>query len=151
MVDLGDRAALDQCMARAQPDAVMHFASRSLVGESMEHPLLYLGENVGNGLNLLQAMVERGVQRFILSSTANLFGTPERIPIAEDERIDPGSPYGESKHVLERALAWTSRLHGLRYATLRYFNAAGASAERGCARSRPTTACTTSATATVSP
>ena len=128
---LADRTAVDEVMKREQPDAVMHFASRSLVGESMRHPFLYLGDNVTCGLHLLQSMVEHGVSRFILSSTANLFGQPERIPIGEDDRIAPGSPYGESKHLLERMLAWTSEIHGLRYASLRYFNAAGASAARG--------------------
>jgi UDP-glucose 4-epimerase len=97
----------------------------------MEHPLLYLADNLTFGLNLLQATVDRGIGRFILSSTANLFGNPQRMPIAEDERIEPGSPYGESKHLLERILAWTAQIHALRYATLRYFNAAGASDERG--------------------
>jgi len=128
---LADRAAVDAVMDEVRPDAVMHFASRSLVGESMRQPFLYLGDNVRCGLNLLQSMVEHGVSRFILSSTANLFGQPERIPITEEERIAPGSPYGESKHVLERLLAWMSEIHGMRYAALRYFNAAGASATRG--------------------
>ena len=131
---LGDLAVPEQisaALARVRPDAVMHFASRSLVGESMQHPFLYLHGNVTCGMNLLAAMHEHGVDRFILSSTAALFGTPERVPITEDERIDPGSPYGESKHMLERVLAWGARLHGLRYATLRYFNAAGATEARG--------------------
>jgi UDP-glucose 4-epimerase len=131
---IGDLAVPEQisaALARVRPDAVMHFASRSLVGESMQHPFLYLGDNVTQGMNLLAAMHEHGVSRFILSSTANLFGTPERVPIAEDDRIDPGSPYGESKLVLERVLAWCARLHGLTYATLRYFNAAGATQTRG--------------------
>ncbi|MEM6994510.1 MAG: UDP-glucose 4-epimerase GalE [Myxococcota bacterium] len=128
---LADRAAVDRVMAEVAPEAVMHFASRSLVGESMTHPYLYLGDNVTCGLNLIQSMVEHGVDRFILSSTANLFGEPERIPIDEAERVVPGSPYGESKHALERILAWTSQIHGLRYAALRYFNAAGATEARG--------------------
>lgn len=129
--DVGDRALLDEIL-RAQPiDGVMHFASFTLVGESMQQPFPYLRDNVLNGLTLLQAMVEHGVRRFILSSTANLFDQPERIPIAEDERLVPGSPYGESKYTLERALSWLDRIHGLRYAALRYFNAAGATAERG--------------------
>jgi UDP-glucose 4-epimerase len=76
-------------------------------------------------------MIEHDVRRFILSSTANLFDAPERMPIDEQERIVPGSPYGESKHILERMLYWLDRVHSLRYAALRYFNAAGASAERG--------------------
>ena len=129
--DLADRAALDTLFARHHPEAVMHFASNTLVGESMEKPFLYLGDNVTNGLNLLQAAQVAGVRRFILSSTANLFDDPERIPIAETERIVPGSPYGESKAILERYLYWLDRLYDFRYAALRYFNAAGASAERG--------------------
>ena len=97
----------------------------------MQSPFLYIGDNVTNGLNLLQSAVQHGVRRFILSSTANLFDQPEHMPIAETERIVPGSPYGESKFLLERMLHWTDRIYGLRYAALRYFNACGASAERG--------------------
>ncbi|MEM9459015.1 MAG: UDP-glucose 4-epimerase GalE [Myxococcota bacterium] len=129
--DLADRRAVDAVLAEHRPDAVMHFAARSQVGESMREPFRYVGDNVTNGLNLIKSMVEHGVKRFILSSTAALFGEPTKIPIDEDERIIPGSPYGESKHMLERILAWTERIHGMRYAALRYFNAAGASAQRG--------------------
>jgi UDP-glucose 4-epimerase len=129
--DLADRAAVDAALGRHRPEAIMHFASHTLVGESMRSPFLYLGENVTNGLNLLQSAVEHGVRRFILSSTANLFDDSQRVPIDEQERIVPGSPYGESKHVLERMLLWLDRIYDLRYAALRYFNAAGASAERG--------------------
>ena len=129
--DLRDRSLIDAVLREHRPAAIMHFASHTLVGESVEQPFLYLGDNVTNGLNLLASSVEHGVQRFILSSTANLFDAPAEIPITEDERIVPGSPYGESKHILERILHWLDRLHGLRYAALRYFNAAGASPERG--------------------
>jgi UDP-glucose 4-epimerase len=131
--DLADRAAVRALFERCDVDAVMHFASYTLVGESMEHPFMYLGDNVTNGLNLLHEAVDHGVRRFILSSTANLFDDPEEIPIDEDERIVPGSPYGESKHILERFLQWLDRIYGFRYAALRYFNAAGASpsGERG--------------------
>ncbi len=129
--DLANRAQVDAAMVAHRPDAIMHFASHTLVGESMEKPFLYLGDNVTNGLNLLQSAVAHGVKRFILSSTANLFDQPERMPIAEDERIVPGSPYGESKFILERMLYWLDRTMGLRYAALRYFNAAGASPTRG--------------------
>jgi UDP-glucose 4-epimerase len=129
--DLSDRAAVDAVMAEHKPDAIMHFASHTLVGESMEKPFLYLGENIVNGLNLLESAVEHGVLKFILSSTANLFDKPERMPIDESERIIPGSPYGESKNILERMLFWLDRTKGMRYACLRYFNAAGASEERG--------------------
>lgn len=124
--DLADRAAVDAVMQQHQPEAIMHFASHTLVGESMEQPFLYLGENVTNGLNLLQSAVRYGVRRFILSSTANLFDDPERMPIDEAERIVPGSPYGESKYILERMLYWLDKTQQFRYAALRYFNAAGA-------------------------
>jgi UDP-glucose 4-epimerase len=129
--DLSDRASLDDAFSQHLPDAVMHFASRTLVGESMEKPFLYLGDNVRTGLNLLECIVEHGVKRIILSSTANLFDQPERIPIDESERIVPGSPYGESKFILERVLYWLDRIYGVRFACLRYFNAAGATALRG--------------------
>jgi UDP-glucose 4-epimerase len=97
----------------------------------MQKPFLYLGDNVTTGLNLLQSMVEHGVKRIILSSTANLFDQPERMPIDESERIIPGSPYGESKFILERMLHWLDRIYEVRFACLRYFNAAGATSRRG--------------------
>jgi UDP-glucose 4-epimerase len=125
--DLKDADAVDRLFDQHPFDAVMHFASYTLVGESMQQPFLYIGDNVTNALNLLRAMVAHSVKRFILSSTANLFDDPERLPIDEQERIVPGSPYGESKFIIERLLHWMDRIHGLRYATLRYFNAAGAS------------------------
>ena len=131
--DLSDRAVIKAVFDTYAIEAVMHFASYSLVGESVEKPFLYIGDNVTNGLNLLQEAVAHGVRRFILSSTANLFGDPARMPIDEQERIVPGSPYGESKNMLERILYWLDRVYGFRYAALRYFNAAGASptGERG--------------------
>ena len=129
--DLGDRTEIDGALGEHRPDAVMHFASKTLVGESMEKPFLYLGDNVTSGLHLLQSMVEHGVKRIILSSTANLFEQPERMPIDESERIIPGSPYGESKFILERMLYWLDRIHDVRFASLRYFNAAGATPARG--------------------
>ncbi|MFW6063890.1 MAG: NAD-dependent epimerase/dehydratase family protein, partial [Chloroflexota bacterium] len=100
--DLADRSLLEALFSEQRPEAIMHFASNTLVGESMEQPFLYLGDNITNGLNLLQSAVAHGVRRFILSSTANLFDEPEEIPIKADERIVPGSPYGESKYILER-------------------------------------------------
>jgi len=131
--DLADRAAVESLFDTYDVEAVMHFASYTLVGESMEQPFKYIGDNVTNGLNLLQEAVAHGVRRFILSSSASLFGDPERVPIGEGERIIPGSPYGESKHILERILYWLDHIYGFRYAALRYFNAAGASpsGERG--------------------
>jgi UDP-glucose 4-epimerase len=131
--ELADRTAVKSLFETHDIQAVMHFASYTLVGESMEKPFMYLGDNITNGLNLLQEAVAHDVRRFILSSTANLFDDPERMPIDEEERIVPGSPYGESKNILERMLYWLDRVYGFRYAALRYFNAAGASptGERG--------------------
>ena len=126
VAELADLAALDGVLADGPWAAVFHFAALSLVGESMQRPFYYLAENAGLGIGLIEACVRHGVEKFVLSSTANLFGNPQRIPIDEDERIEPGSPYGESKLMLERALFWAGEIHGLRSACLRYFNAAGA-------------------------
>ncbi|MCG8422465.1 MAG: UDP-glucose 4-epimerase GalE [Proteobacteria bacterium] len=129
--ELADAQAIDGVVANYKPDVIMHFAARSLVGESVSKPFLYLRDNVNCGSNLFESAVAHGVDRIILSSTANLFGEPDRIPISEDEPIRPGSPYGESKYTLERSLQWLERMFGVRYACLRYFNASGASPERG--------------------
>lgn len=129
--DLANRAEIDDVLDTYPIDAIMHFASHTLVGESMENPFRYLGENVTNALNLLQSAVEHGVRKFILSSTANLFDDPETIPIAATERIVPGSPYGESKYIIERFLHWLDKIYDFRFAALRYFNAAGASEIHG--------------------
>jgi UDP-glucose 4-epimerase len=124
--DIGNSRRLDLVLADGPWDAVFHFAALSLVGESMQKPLLYLIENAALGMRLIEACVQYGVRRFVLSSTANLFGSPSRMPIGETEALDPGSPYGESKLMIERTLHWAGRIHGLRSACLRYFNAAGA-------------------------
>ena len=130
--DLADKAAVETLFA-AHPgiEGIMHFASYTLVGESMEKPLMYLRDNVVNAANLLEVAAANGVKRFILSSTANLFDDPEKMPIAENERIVPGSPYGESKFMIERLLHWFERIHGMNHACLRYFNAAGDTPGRG--------------------
>jgi UDP-glucose 4-epimerase len=124
--DLLDRARLAEVFAAHKFDGILHFASHTLVGESMEKPWLYLRDNVVAASNLLEEATQRGVRRFILSSTANLFDNPERIPITAEERIVPGSPYGESKYMIERQLYWMDRIYGLKYCCLRYFNASGA-------------------------
>jgi UDP-glucose 4-epimerase len=130
--DLADRAALANLFAdHPDIDGIMHFASYTLVGESMQQPLRYMRDNLVNAANLLEYSVAAGVRRFILSSTANLFDDPVRMPIDEQERIVPGSPYGESKFFIERMLHWFERIYGLRYAALRYFNACGDTPERG--------------------
>lgn len=129
--DLADKSAIDAVFEAHAIDAIMHFASYTLVGESVAKPFMYLGDNVTNALNLLKSAVEHGVRKFILSSTANLFDAPEKMPIGPEEKIVPGSPYGESKFIIERYLYWLDRIYNFRFAALRYFNAAGASPERG--------------------
>lgn len=124
--DLADAEMLGTLFTQYEFDAVLHFAANSLVGESMRKPFLYLGDNVTNALNLIRAAADHDVRKFVLSSTANLFGMPDRVPIDEGASIDPGSPYGESKFIIERLLDWAERIYGIRSACLRYFNAAGA-------------------------
>ncbi len=124
--DLHDPALVADTFAAHQPDAVLHFAALSLVGESMQRPWHYFRQNVGGAITLLEAASAAGVRRFILSSTANLFGEPQVVPITESEVIAPGSPYGESKYIIERMLHWAHTVAGMHYACLRYFNAAGA-------------------------
>ncbi|MFW7270131.1 UDP-glucose 4-epimerase GalE [Gluconacetobacter sp. Hr-1-5] len=124
--DLADRAMVDTILASGPWDGVLHFAALSLVGESMQHPLRYMEANAGLGFTLIDACIRHGVKRFVFSSTAALFGQTDDALITEATPIIPGSPYGESKHMVERALLWADRIHGLRSACLRYFNAAGA-------------------------
>jgi UDP-glucose 4-epimerase len=126
VADLADRARLAEIFAGWKFDGVLHFAALSLVGESMRDPLRYLSENSGNTLGLADAAVKAGCLRFVLSSTAALFGFPEKLPIDESATLLPASAYGESKLMAERGLDWADRVHGLRSAALRYFNAAGA-------------------------
>jgi len=123
--NLEDGELVDELLAEQPWDAVLHFASLSLVGDSMREPFRYIATNVGTGVRLIESCVRHGVRRFVLSSTAALFGAGRDAPIDEDAPIDPGSPYGESKAMLERTLLWAERVHGLHSACLRYFNAAG--------------------------
>jgi UDP-glucose 4-epimerase len=126
VADLADAATLEAVLAEGPWHAVFHFAAMSQVGESMRLPFRYLIDNGGNGMRLIEACVRHGIMRFVLSSTAALYGTPKTVPITEDAPLDPESPYGDSKWFLERTLHWAERVHGMRYASLRYFNAAGA-------------------------
>lgn len=107
-------------------DGVMHFASHIQVGESMKVPFKYLRDNIDATINLLEQVTKHRIDRFILSSTANLYDAPQRIPIDETEALIPGSVYGETKYVGERLLMWMERVYGLKYCALRYFNASGA-------------------------
>ncbi|MFC0410345.1 UDP-glucose 4-epimerase GalE [Roseomonas elaeocarpi] len=124
--DVGDRRRMDEVFASWRFDGVLHFAALSIVGESMREPMHYITQNLGNTLCVADAAVKAGCRRFVLSSTAALFGCPQSLPIDEAATLCPVSPYGESKLMAERGLEWMEQAHGLRSAALRYFNAAGA-------------------------
>ena len=126
-----DRSALDRVFTEHHIDAVMHFAASIEAGESMKVPEKYFRNNTANTLTLLEAVLAHKVPRFVFSSTAALYGTPDRTPIEETDPLHPTNTYGESKLLVEQMLAWFHRIHGLRYACLRYFNAAGATPEQG--------------------
>jgi UDP-glucose 4-epimerase len=124
--DLADEPAVSDLIRTERPEAVMHFAANALVGESMQNPYKYFYNNVCCGLNLLHAMVENGVKRFVFSSSCATYGTPETVPIDELAPQNPVNPYGESKLIFEKMLRWFDQIHGIIFASLRYFNAAGA-------------------------
>jgi len=129
--DLQDREAIFTAMQDVRPEGVMHFAANALVGESMVDPSKYFRNNVGGGVNLLDAMLAAGAKRFVFSSTCATFGPPDRIPIDETLPQRPINPYGESKLMFEKVLRWYDEIHGLKFVSLRYFNAAGATAKYG--------------------
>ena len=112
-------------------DAVIHFAAYIAVGESTQLPELYFENNVSGSLSLFDAMLRAGVKHIVFSSTAAAYGIPERVPITEDESYAPINPYGESKVMVEKMLAWLDRYRGLRSVPLRYFNACGAEPQAG--------------------
>jgi UDP-glucose 4-epimerase len=129
--EMGDREALDRAFQQHRPEAVMHFAALIEAGESMQAPERYFRNNTASTLTLLECMLQHGTRRLVFSSTAALYGNPERTPIEEDAALRPTNAYGESKLLVERMLGWFHQIHGLRYASLRYFNAAGAAGELG--------------------
>ena len=129
--DLQQRCDIEDALEKVRPEAVMHFAANALVGESMENPSKYFRNNVYGGLNLLDAMIAAGCKRFVFSSTCATFGPPDRVPIDETLPQRPINPYGESKLMFEKILRWYDEIHGLKFVALRYFNAAGASAQFG--------------------
>lgn len=128
---LSDRAAVSRTVRETGAEAILHFAAHALVGESMVNPAKYFRNNVANGLNLLDAAVEAKVAKFVFSSTCATYGPPARMPMTEDLPQHPINPYGESKLMFEKLLAWYERIHGLAFVAFRYFNAAGASARLG--------------------
>ncbi|MDH7482101.1 MAG: UDP-glucose 4-epimerase GalE [Armatimonadota bacterium] len=124
--DLADREKLDKTFREFPIDAVMHFAAYASVGDSVANPDKYFRNNIGNGLNLLDAMRKHGVKKFIFSSSAATYGEPKHIPIEEDHPQNPTNPYGESKLMFEKILKWYDVAYGIKSISLRYFNAAGA-------------------------
>jgi UDP-glucose 4-epimerase len=130
--DLADREKLAALFRSHHFEAVLHFAAFIEAGESMKFPETFFRNNTANTLGVLEVMLGASVNRFVFSSTAALYGNPTRTPIQEEDALQPTNAYGESKLLVERMLEWFHRIHGLRYASLRYFNAAGAAApDRG--------------------
>ena len=129
--DTGDETALDALFTARGFDAVMHFAALIEAGESVRVPEQYFDNNSLRTLTLLRVMLKHKVSRFVFSSTAAVYGEPQTVPIPEGHPLAPTNAYGESKLIVEQMLAWFHRAHGFRYASLRYFNAAGATAARG--------------------
>ena len=129
--DLRDNAFLEQVFSENDIDGVINFAAFSLVGESVTNPLKYYGNNVEGAVSLLSAMKTHGVDKMVFSSTAATYGEPEKQPIEEHDRTEPTNPYGATKLAIENMLKWCDRAYGIRYAALRYFNAAGSDTETG--------------------
>ncbi|OGS44650.1 MAG: UDP-glucose 4-epimerase GalE [Elusimicrobia bacterium RIFOXYD2_FULL_34_15] len=124
--DLLNKQELDEVFKNNKIDAVVHFAADSLVGESVENPNKYFKSNLIGSLNLLDAMVKHEVKKIVFSSSAAVYGEPDRIPIQEDNKTFPTNPYGETKLMFENVIKWYDNAYGIKYVSLRYFNAAGA-------------------------
>ena len=124
--DIRDINFLDDLFSKEKIDAVIHFAAYSLVGESVTDPLKYYDNNLCGTKVLLESMVKNNVDKIVFSSTAATYGEPENIPILESDRTEPTNPYGETKLSMEKMFKWTANAHGLRFVSLRYFNACGA-------------------------
>ena len=129
--DISNPEILRKLFADAKPEAVLHFAALIEAGESMRVPELYFRANTAATMVLLEEMINAGIKKLVFSSTAALYGEPESTPIRETDTLKPTNAYGESKLLVERSLDWLNRVHGFRYASLRYFNAAGATEALG--------------------
>lgn len=126
--DILDGAFLDRVFAENKIEAVIHFAANSLVGESMEKPLLYFKNNVCGTESLLESMQKHGVKYIVFSSSAAVYGEPKKVPITEDAVLNPTNPYGQTKLMMEQMMKWCDKAYGMKYVALRYFNVAGADA-----------------------
>jgi UDP-glucose 4-epimerase len=129
--NLGNAETVKKVIKEAQAEAIIHFAAHALVGESMQNPGKYFRNNVGWGLELLDAAVQNNVRKFVFSSTCATYGPPDRVPMTEDLPQRPINPYGESKLMFEKMLLWYEQIFGLEFVAFRYFNAAGASKKFG--------------------
>jgi UDP-glucose 4-epimerase len=130
-IDVRDEPALNRLFAAHTFHAVINYGGYIQAGESVRQPGRYFANNVGGAITLLNAMVTYGVSRFVFSSSAAVYGEPETVPVPEDAPLRPVNPYGETKLIVERMLPWYEREFGLRWVSLRYFNAAGATEQRG--------------------
>lgn len=129
--DIGDTDLLDKLLKQEEFDCAMHFAAHSQIPESVEKPGFYFENNVGQGIRLLNAVCRNGIKRFVFSSTASVYGAPDRVPITEDFPLKPTSPYGDTKLIFEQLLRAYQEAYGLKFASLRYFNVVGAYAGLG--------------------
>jgi UDP-glucose 4-epimerase len=129
--DIADRPRVESLLRDLKPDGVLHFAALIEAGESMQKPEIYFRNNTASTLALLEAMLATGTNKLVFSSTAAVYGEPKSTPIDENADLAPTNAYGESKLLVEHMLRWFNRIHGLRYASLRYFNVAGALPHRG--------------------
>ena len=129
--DIADRGKIEPLLRLLKPEGVLHFAALIEAGESMVKPEIYFRNNTASTLALLESMLATDVRKIVFSSTAAVYGEPERVPIDENAKLAPTNAYGESKLLVEQMLRWFHQLHGFRTATLRYFNVAGALPERG--------------------
>ena len=129
--DIADRPRVESLLRELKPDGVLHFAALIEAGESMQKPEIYFRNNTASTLSLLEAMLATGTSKLVFSSTAAVYGEPKSTPIDENADLAPTNAYGESKLLVEHMLRWFNRIHGLRYASLRYFNVAGALPNRG--------------------
>lgn len=124
--DLSDKNKINQGLRKYKPQVIIHMAAHSLVGESMEKPEKYFHNNVLNGINLLEAMIKNKIKYLVFSSSASVYGEPKKIPIKESDQIKPTNVYGQTKYVFEKILDYFDQKYGLKYISLRYFNAVGA-------------------------
>jgi UDP-glucose 4-epimerase len=124
--DIRDSEFLDKVFTENTIEAIIHFAANSLVGESMEKPLLYFNNNVYGMQILLESMVKHNIKNIVFSSTAAVYGEPKKIPILEDDETNPTNTYGETKLTMEKMMKWVNKAYGITYVSLRYFNACGA-------------------------